>query len=88
MNDFTKDELVMMRYCVMHDRTSEYSVYKAELISKIKNMIENYCNTEKCNHEWVSLFVVDEENLRVLGGAGYKCLKCEKIIPHEWGRNE
>ncbi len=48
--------------------------------------IENYCDNKTCTHEWVSLFVIDEDNLRVLGGTGYKCLKCNRIVPDAWGR--
>jgi len=91
MNNFTKEELQTIEYCIdnfMQTITNDEIENKCiNVLIKIQSLVDNYCDPKKCNHEWVSLFVIEEEKLRVLGGTGYKCLKCEKIVPSEWGIN-
>lgn len=92
MNDFTKEELeiILLDMNAYIHRTTilAESPSHRTLRDKIQSMIDNYCEHQSCKHEWVSLFVIDEDKLKVLGGTGYKCLKCSKIIPDSWGRND
>lgn len=86
MNDFTKEELNWLRWEIEEGLKYETDNMPFKLRDKIQSMIDDYCEHNKCKHEWVSLFVIDEDNLRVLGGTGYKCLVCNRIIPAEWGK--
>ncbi len=88
MNDFTKKELqtidyLIDAYCI--NSIPPEGIY-ALLKTKIQMMIESHCFQE-CNHEWVSLFTIDEINLRVLGEMGYKCLLCNKLIYDKWSND-
>lgn len=87
-NDFTKEELENIVELIndVHKGSQAHGFeLHFDLRDKIQSMIDNYKEKIECKHEWVSLFVIDEENLRVLGGVGYKCFNCKKLIPSEWG---
>lgn len=54
MNDFTKDELEFLKWCVRqasaHNKPEQGSTYVdgfGSMVRKIQSLIDNYCN-----HEW------------------------------------
>lgn len=65
MNDFTKEELKEILYCITHYQSCKWSNPELlQLESKIKSMIDNYCE-----HEWRCWD--DEHNTK-------ECTKCDE----------
>ncbi len=65
MNDFTKDELQDLLFCVKDHSNYQGDSIHNNLISKIQDMIYNKEKQENCTHEWKYEF------------NDYHCLKCE-----------
>lgn len=88
MNKFNREELesILDAFNYIEDNASWRN--RDGWDNDLKKKIEAMLNDKKCDHEWVSLFVIDEESLVVLGGTGFKCLQCNRIVAHEWGNND
>lgn len=76
MNDFTKDELIIIRKLI--NSTDEKIITESDEImivqSKIQNMIDNYCDqTPACEHKWLNM--------------AYAYMQCEKCLARK-GINE
>lgn len=54
MNDFSKEELVMLKRLTLQDVNQfRQNSDCIELMHKVKTMIDNYCEHEnKCDHDW------------------------------------
>src|SRR5678815_4397752 len=88
MSDFTKTELESILDAFNYIEDSGSWRHREGWDDPIKKKIIAMLDNKKCDHEWVSLFVIDEKSLVVLGGTGFKCLQCNRIVQHEWGNND
>jgi hypothetical protein len=77
MNDFTKEELEYIFYCVdiVTHKNDESDIY-GKLQDKIQSMIDNYCEHEpsRIRYAVIKLRSTDTRDYE------YKCEKCKKTL--------
>lgn len=73
MNDFTKEELEYIFYCVdiVTHKNDEHDVY-GKLEDKIQSLIDNYCEHESDGNIW-------EGNTDNNMPNEFRCVKCRKF---------
>jgi len=77
MNDFTKDDLYMLRRAVINlYKIDDKDSIESPLYKKIQSMIDNYCEHESngIRYAVIKLRSTDERDYE------YKCSKCKKVI--------
>ncbi len=79
MNEFTKDELVILkRLALQHVNQFRENSDCIDLMTKLKSLIDNYCENETCSHDYK---IVPNAESWLNGGAlaPITCIKCGQI---------